>query len=140
MDNERRKFVPWVNYCTVHKEFYNNNITVINTNFGSKLKYKINDFLLSNTDFSDFVLKAVVIDENICKIEPNWYIKKNATIRIYFENYVFTNKEIENIYILSEDLLGNDYQIKLDFESKDVEKYIKIQGVGCFKAEYQSKI
>lgn len=95
--------------------------------------------MLSNTDFSNFILKAVIIDENVCAIEPSWYIKKEATIRISFVDYVFTNKKIEDICILVEDLLGNEYKVHIDFKSKELEEFIEINGVGCSKAEYQVK-
>lgn len=138
-EEERKKFVPWVNYYIVDEKFYNNNISVVNTRFGYNFKYRFNDFLLSNTDFSNFILKAVIIDENICAIEPSWYIKKEATIRISFVDYVFTNKKIEDICILVEDLLGNEYKVHIDFKSKELEEFIEINGVGCSKAEYQVK-
>ena len=136
-EEERKKFVPWVNYCVVDKEFFNNNISVVNTNFGNKFTYKVNDLLLCNTDFANFILKSIFINENACVIEPSWYIKKEASIKICFNNYIFTNKRIEDISLLLEDLLGNEYKVHIHFKLKNLEEFIEIDGVGCSKAEYQ---
>ena len=46
LDNERKKFSPWLNYCMVKKDFYNNNIQMVNTNFGNNFKYHITDVII----------------------------------------------------------------------------------------------
>ncbi len=138
-EEERKKYVPWINYYVADNNIFDTNIYVENTNFGSEFKYSFNDFLLHNSDFSNFLLKALIIDDNVCTINPSWYIKKEATIRIRFENYVITNKRIENVSALLEDLLGNEYKVHIYFKSIDLGEFIEINGAGCSKAEYQEK-
>lgn len=138
-EEERKKYVPWINYYVADNNIFDTNIYVVNTNFGSEFKYSFNDFLLHNSDFSNFLLKALIVDDNVCSINPSWYIKKEATIRIHFENYVLTNKRIENVSALLEDLLGNEYIVHIYFKSIDLGEFIEIKGEGCSKAEYQDK-
>lgn len=133
LENERKKFAPWINYYTDSVGLPDHYVNVENTNFGGDNIYFIDDITLCNSDLSHFLLKGLLFNDRYSLIEPNPYIKKDWKIIISLEDKLIIPNTIETIALDVEDLLGNEYLVGIDFDLDHKTKELKCKG--CFRAQ-----
>lgn len=133
LENERKKFSPWINYYTGSIDTYDHYVNVEKTNFEGENIYEVDDIILHNSDISHFLLKGISFNGHYCTIDPNSYIKKDWMIIISLEDKLIMPDSIKTIALDVEDLLGNGYWIGIDFDLDH--KTNEIQCKGCFRAQ-----
>lgn len=140
-EEERKKYLPVFN---VFKGTFRTHIEVccfdfLNTSEGER-QYKFNDFFIENTDFSHFYIVGLKFNQQEFLRKANLFIKKNAICEFKFEekDYYFCD-EIENIYIVVEDMLGNVYNSKMGFEKSVIQNETFIKITGSIRLEKQGE-
>ena len=77
---------------------------------------EITNFLIENTDFTAFYFRGIKINSKLYERSANLFVKKDAYLYCCFNNHKLHLKEqLQNIYIVVEDLLGNVYDVILGF-------------------------
>ena len=131
--DERKKFKPIFNYID-----HLNSGRVIdlrelkeidNFSFGNKIGelYLLKTFCITNTDFTDFYFKGIMINDDEILLKGEYYIRKSNDYFITFHNKRFYyNKKVKRICLLLEDLLGNKYSVKLVWEINELANSIQV--------------
>lgn len=77
----------------------------------------INPIVMRNTDFTPFYLYGIIVNDICLFTELKFYINRDDLFVISFEQQtIFTQKEIDSIALLTQDLLGNFYKIPMQVE------------------------
>lgn len=127
-EEERKKYRPFVNcwlgafegkkYDILTDNFLVNTDKVSNqqTELLSTPNY-IRDAYFSNTDFSDFYVWGMRLDNQGIGFDSIRFVKKGSAFVLNFSKKpLFTEKPIEEISIILEDMLENLYELPLKFE------------------------
>lgn len=98
------------------KDQEKNNITV---NYG--YKYKLELIRIANSDLSISVLRGIYFDDEFVRFKYEMPLTKDSYTTLFFESFIFgTNHRIKNVSLLCEDILQNQYLVKLGFDVKKI--------------------
>ena len=138
-EEERKKYVPFVNLYTDKCNNPDHTITIPDTTFSCSCKKKYYIFescFLKNTDFSTFLISEIIINNYSIYIRPHSYIDKQWIIKIKFKRCLVLDESVQYLGIQVKDMLGNIYNIALDFETICYKNgFVKIKCKGCYPAE-----
>ena len=87
-------------------------------------EYYLTDFAFSNTDFTSFYFKGIRINNEtlLCK-DNDLFIEKLGEYGFFSQNKTFFYADkINDLYLILEDLLENQYSAKLKWEQKEISK------------------
>ena len=90
----------------------------------------IRDCCFANTDFSDFYVWGIKIDDSMTDFKSYRYIRKERYFQLSFTGPIYTEKPIKTLSLILEDMLGNFYELKLDFSFNSIYKQIVVSGNG----------
>ena len=141
-EDERKKYIPFVNLYTNKPIKIDHNITIKATNFSKSIRncYIFRSCFIKNTDFSAFCIAGIYFNDKVATISPNSYIDKNWFVKLIFRQVVILPEELKTCGLWARDLLGNDYIIPLDFVcQKHRNGFISVICKGCFSAQLMSK-
>ena len=137
-EEERKKYVPFVNFFTDINSKVDHTITVSKIDLPCSRKkkcYILEPWFLKNTDFSCFYISEVLINNYLIHINPYSFIDKKWVVRIKFKHCFVLSENIEYLGIQIKDMLGNNYRVTLDFETIRCDSgIIKIRGKGCYSS------
>ena len=71
---------------------------------------------------------GIKIDDAMTSFKSYRYIRKNLYFQLIFTNSIYTEKPIERLSLILEDMLGGLYELKLDFSVNSMYKQIVISG------------
>ncbi len=88
-----------------------------------KVPNKIRSCYFGNTEFSNVYVWGIKLNGNITNFDSIRYIKKDSYFYLdFFDKPIYTEKTIETISLIIEDVLENLYELPLDFAySKEFE-------------------
>ena len=127
-EDERLRYRPFVNMFAGPYQGLKTDIQVANwlksTNDISTVQTKklsvatfIRSCYFGNTDFSNFYVWGLKINEHITSFDSIRYIKKSSYFFLDFSQQpIYTEKAIESFSLVLEDMLENLYELKLEFE------------------------
>lgn len=96
------------------KDQENNNITV-----NYDYEYKLELIRIANSDLSISVLRGIYFDDEFVRFKYEMPLTKDSYTTLFFESFIFgTNHKIKNVSLLCEDILQNQYLVKLGFDVK----------------------
>lgn len=78
----------------------------------------VKDFILANSEHSSFYVYGVIINNDTIKLSPASFVRKEDFVRVCFQP-IYMNNAITKISLLLEDLLGNLYELSLNFEKEN---------------------
>ena len=90
----------------------------------------IRDCCFANSDFSNFYVWGIKIDDSTTDFKSYRYIRKERYFQLSFTGPIYTEKPIETLSLILEDMLGNSYELKLDFGFNSIYQQIVISGNG----------
>lgn len=138
-EEERKRYVPFVNLYTDKCNKPDHTITIPHVNLPCSCKknyYIIESCFLKNTDFSAFCVSEIIINNYLIHVQPHSYIDKKWIVKIKFKHCFILDERIEYFGIQVKDMLGNVYNIAIDFEPIYYSNgFIKIKSKGCYPAE-----
>lgn len=126
-EEERKKYRPFLNF---YDGPYRGNFTIIEayrwlkeTNDISKNKttefkygYKIPDCAFANTDFSNFYVGGIKINDYITSFESIRYAKKGTYFLLnFYDGKIYLKEPLKTISVIVEDMLQNLYELKLEY-------------------------
>jgi hypothetical protein len=118
-EEERKRYVPFVNLYTDKCNKPDHTITIPHVNLPCSCKknyYIIESCFLKNTDFSAFCVSEIIINNYLIHVQPHSYIDKKWIVKIKFKHCFILDERIEYFGIQVKDMLGNVYNIAIDFE------------------------
>lgn len=141
-EEERKKYRPFVNvYAGYNVQGLNttsdilvtkwlNNTESISNEQTERLVVanNIRNCWLGNTDFCSFYVFGIKINGNMASFDSIRFIKKEYYFPLNFTGPIYTEKPIEEISLILEDMLGNLYELKLDFSVNSAYQQIVING------------
>lgn len=139
-EDERLKYRPFVNMYDGPYQGLKTDISVSNwlknTDDISKEqteKLLVANFIRScyfgNTDYSNFYVWGIQINNNIARFDSIRYIKKSSYFLLDFsQKPIYTEKPIDSISLVLEDMLENLYELKLEFARDSKTGYLIIGG------------
>ena len=139
-EDERLRYRPFLNFFDGPYQGIKTDIWVLkwlkNTEDISKEqteKLLVANFIRScyfgNTDFSNFYVWGVKINNNIARFDSIRYIKKSSYFFLDFsQKPIYTEKSIDSISLILEDMLENLYELKLEFLRDPKTGYLIIGG------------
>lgn len=136
-EDERKRYLPFLNLYTDVPKTVDHTISFYHLNFGNStnvVTFHMVDFIIKNTNFNAFCLRGMVFNDHEANCNPLSFIEKNWSVKFSFLEELVLDNDIQNIYLLFEDVLGNHYSVQLDFvkEKKETGAYqIKIKG--CYR-------
>ena len=138
-EEERKRYVPFVNLYTDKCNKPDHTITIPRVNLPCSCKknyYIIESCFLKNTDFSAFCVSEIIINNYLIHVQPHSYIDRKWIVKIKFKHCFILDERIEYFGIQVKDMLGNVYNIAIDFEPIYYSNgFIKIKSKGCYPAE-----
>lgn len=138
-EEDRKKYVPFVNLYTNEVLIPDHNMDVLNLTFSissEKKKFRIEPFCLKNTDFTAFCITGVYFNDYVAECKPAAYIDKRWIVKIFPKEDLVLPEDLFALGIYAKDLLGNEYRIPLDFYVDNTEKIARIIPIGSYLAEY----
>ena len=117
---ERKKYIPHFNVWT--DDYTQKCKTIYVEEFPESFqkngnKNLINEAIFLNTEFCDFYVWGVIVNESQIKLKRAMYIRKDEYFKLFFKNnYLPTNTKLEKLSLILEDFLGNLYEMPLIFE------------------------
>ena len=93
-----------------------------------KIANNISDCCFANTDFSNFYVWGIKIDDSTTDFKSYRYIRRERYFQLSFTGPIYTEKPIETLSLILEDMLGGLYELKLDFSVNSMYKQIVISG------------
>ncbi len=141
-EEERKKYRPFVNVYAgynlqglpstepIRVTDWLKNTDKISNVWSEKLNIanNIRDCCFANTDFSNFYVWGIKIDDAMTSFKSYRYIRKNLYFQLIFTDSIYTEKPIERLSLILEDMLGGLYELKLDFSVNSMYKQIVISG------------
>ena len=141
-EEERKKYRPFVNvYVGYNVQGLNttsdilvtkwlNNTESISNKQTERLVVanNIRNCWLGNTDFCSFYVFGIKINGNMASFDSIRFIKKEYYFPLNFTGPIYTEKPIGEISLILEDMLGNLYELKLDFSVNSAYQQIVING------------
>lgn len=141
-EEERKKYRPFVNVYAgynlqglpstepIRGTDWLKNTDKISNVWSEKLNIanNIRDCCFANTDFSNFYVWGIKIDDAMTSFKSYRYIRKNVYFQLIFTGSIYTEKPIEKLSLILEDMLGGLYELKLDFSVNSMYKQIVISG------------
>ncbi len=141
-DEERKKYRPFVNVYGGNNlkglpstepimavDWLKNTDEISNARTENlAVENNIRNCCFSNTDFASFYVYGIMINGAKTSFKSYRYIRKGIYFQISFARPVYTKKPIEEISLILEDMLGNLYELKLDFSVNLVYQQIVING------------
>lgn len=143
-EEERKKYRPFVNVYAGHNlqglpstepirvtDWLKNtdkisNVQTENLNIANNIR----DCCFANSDFSNFYVWGIKIDDSTTDFKSYRYIRKERYFQLSFTGPIYTEKPIETLSLILEDMLGNFYELKLDFGFNSIYQQIVISGNG----------
>lgn len=138
-EDERKRYVPFINLYTNEVLIPDHNIDVSNLNFSASSECKrfmIEPFCLKNTDFTAFCLAGIYFNNHVAQCKPASYIDKQWIVKISLEEELVLPEDLFALGVYAKDLLGNEYRIPLDFNVNKTENPARVIPVGSCMAEY----
>lgn len=117
-EEERKKYVPFINFYTNKVFIPDHTVYVSSLNFSETSKEKkffIDSFFLKNTDFTPFCLAGIYFNNHIAICQPAAYIDKQWIVEIRLDEHLILSEDLFALGICARDLLGNEYRIPLDY-------------------------
>lgn len=102
------------------------NVQTENLNIANNIR----DCCFANSDFSNFYVWGIKIDDSTTDFKSYRYIRKERYFQLSFTGPIYTEKPIETLSLILEDMLGNFYELKLDFGFNSIYQQIVISGNG----------
>lgn len=141
-EEERKKYRPFVNVYAGHNlqglnitsdimvTKWLNNTEDISNKPTERLVVanNIRNCWFGNTDFCSFYVWGIKINSNMTNFDSIRYIKKEFYFPLNFTGPIYTEKPIENLSLILEDMLGGLYELKLDFSVNSMYQQIVISG------------
>lgn len=141
-EEERKKYRPFVNVYAgynlqglpstepIRVTDWLKNTDKISNVWSEKLNIanNIRDCCFANTDFSNFYVWGIKIDDAMTSFKSYRYIRKNVYFQLIFTGSIYTEKPIEKLSLILEDMLGGLYELKLDFSVNSMYQQIVISG------------
>lgn len=141
-EEERKKYRPFVNVYAgynlqglpstepIRGTDWLKNTDKISNVWSEKLNIanNIRDCCFANTDFSNFYVWGIKIDDVMTSFKSYRYIRKNVYFQLIFTGSIYTEKPIEKLSLILEDMLGGLYELKLDFSVNSMYQQIVISG------------
>lgn len=100
------------------------NVQTENLNIANNIR----DCCFANSDFSNFYVWGIKIDDSTTDFKSYRYIRKNVYFQLIFTGSIYTEKPIEKLSLILEDMLGGLYELKLDFSVNSMYQQIVISG------------
>ena len=122
-EDETKKAKPFI--CIINREteaakepniFKPDNLIFNKQIFSSGKKYYIDYIKLKNLDYSYSCLKGICINNDIMMLEIAKAFEKNQSYYCHFDLTFNYNKEIEEIYLLLQDMMENYYVLELNYK------------------------
>ena len=139
-DDDRKKFVPFINLYTNPVVLPDHYITINNINFadGDMCEtYTISGFTIKNTDFTPFCIVGFSFNGFIATCSPAAYIDRKWIVEIGSDEDLILPCPLSEFAICATDLLGNMYKIPLDYSlEKTAENRTSIIPKGSYLAAY----
>ena len=141
-EEERKKYRPFVNVYAGHNlqglnitsdimvTKWLNNTEDISNKPTERLMVanNIRNCWFGNTDFCSFYVWGIKINSNMTNFDSIRYIKKEFYFPLNFTGPIYTEKPIENLSLILEDMLGNLYELKLAFSVNSAIQQIVVSG------------
>ena len=141
-EEERKKYRPFINvYAGYNVQGLNttsdilvtkwlNNTESISNKQTERLVVanNIRNCWFGNTDFCSFYVFGIKINGNMASFDSIRFIKKEYYFPLNFTGPIYTEKPIGEISLILEDMLGNLYELKLDFSVDSGYHQIVING------------
>lgn len=139
-DDDRKKFVPFVNFYTDPVVLPNHYITIKNINFADDNAfdtYTIGSFSIKNTDFTPFCIVGFSFNNHVAICSPASYIDRQWIVEIGFNEDLILPEPLSEFAICATDLLGNTYKIPLDFSLESTaDNRMRVIPKGSYLAAY----
>lgn len=139
-DDDRKKFVPFINLYTNPVVLPDHYITINNINFadGDMCEtYTISGFTIKNTDFTPFCIVGFSFNGFVASCSPAAYIDRKWIVEIGSDEDLILPCPLTEFAICATDLLGNMYKIPLDYSLEKVaENRTRIIPKGSYLAAY----
>lgn len=89
-------------------------------------EYKLETIRIANSDSSISVLRGIYFDDEFVRFKYELPLTKDSYTTLFFESFIFgINHKIKNVSLLCEDILQNQYLVKLGFDVKKIHgKYL----------------
>ena len=142
-EDDKKKYRPIVNLYkmkdneTINGKFWNGSVFVgipdnpFEKSEDKKMAYKLHNFICINTDFSQFYLSGVIINNIIVHSNIKLYVDRSDYFGFDLKTMVYSKNEIKYFSLIIQDLLGNEYKLPTKFEIiGEEEKFIEIKDVG----------
>ena len=139
-EEERKRYIPFVNLYTNPVATANHTMTVDNINFsvsGVPQVYTINQFYIKNTDFTPFCIVGIYFNNRVATCNPTSYIDRQWIVEFDFKQNLTLDEPINSMGICAKDLLGNNYTIPLDCEIIKKNGTFAIIPKGCYLAKLE---
>lgn len=95
------------------------------------ITYKLYNLICKNTDFSQFYLSGVIINNIIVRSNIKLYVDRSDYFGFDTKTMLYSKNEVKHFSLIIQDMLGNEYKLptKLEVVGED-EKLITIKDVG----------
>lgn len=91
----------------------------------------IDNFLIENSDFTEFYFRGIKINSKLYERAANLYVKKGAYLYCCFNNNnLYLKESLEKIDLVVEDFLGNVYDVSLGFDIKTEDNLSEVTIIG----------
>lgn len=141
-EEERKKYRPFVNVYAGYNlqglpstepirvtDWLKNTDKISNVHTENlNIANNIRDCCFANSDFSNFYVWGIKIDDATTDFKSYRYIRKERYFQLRFTGPIYTEKPIETLSLILEDMLGGLYELKLDFSVNSMYQQIVISG------------